>query len=318
MGLVEVSASSREHYTYTRVRDRRATPRGLNTPPRVHNTIVQTEFVFWNAQTLAPAQAAFLCEGDTEDRAFGLCEFRAQWPTISKLKTQFNVAIATSNEFAWLLPKTWRVWAVSVDLDYVYGIRVATKSGVVMSLYVIHLACDPPLRLTQQAGLEGLDFIGRWVLGGDFNMEREDQGLVERWEAMGARRWCGFAPTHYRDRQQVVCEGYTSHNLDRVWSTLQVEEENIVRTPGMSDHTLVSISVSLDGADSWFARSYKRRVIRADVVARVEPQADLEKWSSMSRVLRRSRDVGWPAFVARLAQEWKNGKQVDHAVHQAA
>ena len=152
---------------------------GVHITPAQHTKHPLVEISYWNSQTLALAQAAVLVEGAPTSGAMGICEFRAQWPCIERLRARFNVLVSKSNEFAWLLPKEWRVWAIAYESEFGFGVRVEAFPGRVLTLVVVHLACDAAIRLTQQAALEGLDLFGAWVLGGDFNNENEDKALAE-------------------------------------------------------------------------------------------------------------------------------------------
>ena len=277
------------------------------------------EVIFWNIQTCSRKKVDELVQWTDPSRAIGVCEYRAEWTNTRRLSAVYQVVTSQNNEFAWLLPQTWRVQAIEIEETFIFGVSVEVSAGRVVTLAIVHLSCDTSTQREQLTSVASMEWRGQWIIGGDYNCEHETSDYMAAMDQLGASCYCSEQPTHYRDQRQQDVVGYRSRNLDRIWTMLKVGDSFLVRTPGMSDHKMVVISsVEVSAVDTWHRVSYKRKTIYADSIARAEPQSDLEMWVRSSQDLPTSREVGWDAFVGRLEHEFKAGVDVSAHVHRAA
>ena len=274
---------------------------------------VAVDVTFWNAQTVTSRTVPTLLAWARADRAMGISEWRAAWPVAQKVRGFCQVVVSDNSDLAWLLPEEWRVrerW----DSSGFFGVRVEVVSGALVDLVVVHLACDGGARRDQEAGLVAWllgEAGGQWLVGGDFNCEEEGRELKRALVGGGASVFCDRVATHFATQAQEVREGYRERNLDRVWTGLEVSEQVVVSSRGLSDHVAVRVEgVKVWAVDLWVAASVRRKVVRVGALGRSEV-ADLEDWVERSTRVRAERDTGWKAFVLRADRERAKGQEGD-------
>lgn len=219
---------------------------------------------YWNAHTLTSPKWDYLLHSyGTQNNILSIVESRTTPHTLSQITQTHNLITNTQNTILTAYSKHFICTDVLLDSPYALIISFSYCNYSFIHT-AVHLANEPQARPPQ---LDAIDKIVAssdlpFVVGGDFNDTPTDldtssprfhhtYNYMATYLKWGIDTWRSthpgtFIPSHYNSHAQTTSANYTYNRLDRIYlKGLPFYNTHITRTPHLSDHALVSVTITI-------------------------------------------------------------------------
>jgi hypothetical protein len=203
-----------------------------------------------------------------------------------------------------------------------YWVEISVKMADAIDQWVdvvgLHLPNDAKLRGEVLVNIWGMRKSKGWILGGDFNCTAEEMGPTV------AGSYCitpREIPTHWRNQEQVfIRKDYADRNLDRIYANIPNCNGEVIRTPGYSDHALITAIVKVKvERDPWVNMSVPKKKFGEGQINSAVTE-DLFTWLDNTRTAKCERRVGWVPFLQQAEKAYQAGNnnlEIDKWVRRA-